>query len=229
MIKINLLPVRATKKKETAIQQIAIFCIGIVLVLAVTMTMYFVKRLQISDSKTDITTANSKISELKSKIGKLEELKSLKNEVKKKLDILTQLRKNKTGPAQRLAVLSEAAPDQLWLTAYSETDSNIKLSGLAFNEELIASFMRSLEASKDYMGVELLVSEQKESDGTKFKRFDIACKLRPSIDNSKPQPPSPAGSTKEHTTIRADSIWIHKLKKYLNCRRNRRLLFLYSS
>ena len=196
MIKINLLPVRAAKKKETAVQQIAIFCIGLVLVLAVTLTMYLVKRLQISDTKTDITTANTKINELKSKIGKLEELKNLKNEVKKKLDVLTQLRKNKTGPAQRLAILSETTPDQLWLTAYSESGSDIKLSGLAFNEELIASFMRSIEASKDYMGVELLVSEQKESEGTKFKRFDIACKLRPSIESSKPQSPAPIGQKK---------------------------------
>lgn len=191
MIKINLLPVRAAKKKETAIQQIVIFCLGIVLVLTVTSTMYFVKRLQISDTKNDITTANAKINELKSKIGKLEELKNLKNQVKKKLDVLTQLRKDKTGPAQRLATLSETAPDQLWLTAYSESGSDIKLSGLAFNEELIAAFMSSLESSKDYMGVELLVSEQKESEGTKFKRFDIACKLRPSIDTSKPQSSAP--------------------------------------
>jgi type IV pilus assembly protein PilN len=196
MIKINLLPVRAAKKKETAIQQIAIFCIGLVLVLAVTLTMYLVKRLQISDTKTDITTANTKINELKAKIGKLEELKTLKNEVKKKLDVLTQLRKNKTGPAQRLATLSDTSPEQLWLTAYSESGSDIKLSGLAFNEELIAAFMRSLEASKDYMSVELLVSEQKESDGTKFKRFDIACKLRPSFDSSKPQSSATDGPKK---------------------------------
>jgi type IV pilus assembly protein PilN len=187
MIKINLLPVRAAKKKETAVQQIAIFCIGLVLVLAVTMTMYLVKSLQISDTKTDISTANAKINELKSKIGKLEELKSLKNEVKKKLDVLTQLRKNKSGPAQRLATLSDTTPEQLWLTAYNESGSDIKMSGLAFNEELIASFMRGLEASKEYMGVELVVSEQKESDGTKFKRFDITCKLRPSIVSDKPQ------------------------------------------
>jgi len=196
MIKINLLPVRAAKKKETAVQQIAIFCMGLVVVLAVILTMYFVKCLQISDAKTDITTANTKINELKSKIGKLEELKSLKNEVKKKLDVLSQLRKNKSGPAQRLATLSETAPDQLWLTAYSETGSDIKLSGVAFNEDLIATFMRSLEASKDYMGVELLVSEQNESGGTKYKRFDIVCKLRPSIDSNKSQSPAADGSKK---------------------------------
>jgi len=189
MIKINLLPVRATKKKETAVQQISIFCLGLVLVFALAMTMYFVKRLQINDTHRDISTANAKINELKSRIGKLEELKNLKNQVKKKLDVLTQLRRNKTGPAQRLATLSESAPEQLWLTAYSETATDVKMSGMAFSEELIATFMKSLEASKDYMGVELVVSEQKESGGTKYKGFEITCKLRPSVEVAKAQAP----------------------------------------
>ena len=195
MIRINLLPVRAAKKKETAVQQIAIFCVMIVLILAVVLTMYFVKRLQISDTKNDISTANNKISELKTKIGKLEELKALKEQVKKKLDVLNQLRKNKTGPAHRLATISDSTPDQLWLTSYAENASEIKISGIALNEELIANFMRSLEASTDYMGVELVVSEQKETDGVKYKRFDITCKLRFTGDAPKAQLPAQTQKT----------------------------------
>lgn len=189
MIKINLLPIRAAKKKETAVQQIVIFCIGIVLVFSILMTLYFIKRLQIADTKNDISTANATISQLKSRIGKLEELKILKGQVKKKLDVLNQLRKNKTGPAQRLATLSSSAPDQLWLTSYSESGSDTKISGVAFNEELIASFMRALEGSQDYTKVELVVSEQMESQGNKYKRFDITCKLRSAIEAEKAQSP----------------------------------------
>ena len=100
MIKINLLPVRAAKKKETAIQQITIFCFSIVLVAVILMALYGLKLGQISSTKNDISSANIKINELKAKIGKLEELKKFKEQVKKKLDVLTQLRKNKTGPAQ---------------------------------------------------------------------------------------------------------------------------------
>jgi type IV pilus assembly protein PilN len=179
MIKINLLPVRAAKKKETAVQQLSIFGLGVLLVLAITMSMYFVKRLQVSNTREDIATANAKISELKKKIGKLEELKTLKDQVKKKLDVLSLLRANKAGPAQRLATLSEITPEQLWLTAYTENGTDVKISGLAFTEELIANFMRSLEASPDFMAVELLVSEQSTTSGAKLKKFDLSCKLEP--------------------------------------------------
>jgi len=177
MIKINLLPVRAAKKKETAFQQIAIFCIVVCLIGAIVMSLYVVKRVQVTAAKNDITAANDKINELKAKIGKLEELKALKEQVKKKLDVLAQLRKNKTGPAQRLATLSDLTPEQLWLTGYSEAGSEVKISGTAFTEELIAQFMRALESSKDFMSVELSVSEQTEISGTKLKKFDITMKL----------------------------------------------------
>jgi len=181
MIKINLLPVRAARKKETAIQQISIFCFSIVLVALVVIALYGLKLGQISSAKNDISAANAKISELKAKIGKLEELKKFKEQVRKKLDVLSQLRKNKTGPAQRLATLSDITPDKLWLTAYVESNDNIKLSGVAYTEDLIAQFMRSVQASNDYTGVELVVSEQKEISGTKLKSFELSFKLKSTV------------------------------------------------
>lgn len=177
MIRINLLPVRAAKKKETAVQQIVIFCVVLIVAAAIVMSLYFVKKVQVAGTRGDIAAANLKINELKAKIGKLEELKTLKEQVKKKLDVLAQLRKNKTGPAQRLVTLSDMTPDQLWLTGYSESGEMVKISGIALTEELIAQYMRALEASADYMSVELIVSEQTEVAGTKLKKFDVTMKL----------------------------------------------------
>lgn len=184
MIKINLLPVRAAKKKETAIQQFAIAGVVVVLIALIVTSLYVVKQVQVAAAKDDITSANNKINELKTKIGKLEELKTLKEQVKKKLDVLSQLRKNKTGPAQRLASLSDLTPDQLWLTNYSESGQDIKISGIAFTEDLIAQFMKVLEASNDFMAVELVVSEQTVVAEKKLKKFDITMKL----ESAAPQP-----------------------------------------
>jgi type IV pilus assembly protein PilN len=178
MIKINLLPVRAAKKKETAVQQITIFCASIAIVFVIAGALYAVRLGQISSTKNDISAANTKIIELKVRIGKLEALKTLKEQVKKKLDVLAQLRKNKTGPAQRLATISDITPEQLWLTAYAESGENVKIAGIAYTEDLIAQFMRSIQASNDFTGVELIVSEQKEITGSKVKSFELACRLK---------------------------------------------------
>jgi type IV pilus assembly protein PilN len=177
MIRINLLPVRAAKKKETALQQIFIFCAGVVSVLVIVLVMYGVKRGQMYSVNKDITAANAKNKELLDKIGELSKVEKLKEEVKKKLDVLTTLRKNKVGPATRLATLSDVTPDQLWLEKYKESAGQISISGLAYNEELIAQFIRALEASPEYEKVELLVSEQKDVGTSKLKRFDLTFKI----------------------------------------------------
>lgn len=191
MIKINLLPVRANKKKESAVQQLAIFGAVVILIAVIVGAMYGVKLAQISAAKEEIAAANKKIAELKTKIGKLEEIETLKGQVKKKLDVLAQLRKNKTGPAQRLSTLSDVTPEQLWLTAYSEGGGYVRISGVASTEELIAQYMRALEASNDFASVELVVSEQTELAGTKFKKFDITMKLRALLPVA---PATPAGA-----------------------------------
>jgi type IV pilus assembly protein PilN len=203
MIKINLLPVRAAKKKETAIQQISVFCVSLLVVLVVIAALYGLKLGQISSAKDDISAANNKINELKAKIGKLEELKKFKEQVKKKLDVLAQLRKNKTGPAQRLATLSDITPDKLWLTSYAESGDNVKLNGIALTEDLIAQFMRNIQSSSDYSGVELLVSEQRDYSGTKVKAFELSFKLKTAAvavaATAAPAAPaaSPANATKK--------------------------------
>lgn len=195
MIKINLLPHRAAKKKETAVQQLIVFGGCVVVVLAIAVSFWGVKLGQISTTKNDINSANAKIAELKTKIGKLDQLKKLKEEVRKKLDVLETLRKNKTGPASRLATLSDVTPEQLWLEKYKEAGTAVNLSGLAFNEELIAQYIRALEASKEFQKVELIVSEQKELGSFKLKQFELKMETEV-VKTASDQPQTPAGQAK---------------------------------
>jgi type IV pilus assembly protein PilN len=177
MIKINLLPVRAAKRKETARQQAVILGATLVLILLIALGAYSYFLIRISSTKDEISKSEQELSELKTKIGKINELEKLKAEVQKKLDVLNQLRREKTGPVNRLKTISQAVPDKLWVTGYSESGTSVTLSGVAFSEELIADFMRSIEQSPDFMGVELVVSEQVVVSGVKLKKFDLRFSL----------------------------------------------------
>lgn len=173
MIKINLLPVRAAKRKETARQQAFILIGAIICVVLIGISIYFYLLLKISSTKDEISRSEQEIAELKVKIGKINELEKLKAEVTKKLDVLNQLRRNRTGPVNRMMALSHAVPDKLWLNGYSENDNNVLLRGIAFSEEYIATFMKNLEASPEFSNVELVFSEQFEMTGLKMKKFEI--------------------------------------------------------
>ena len=173
MIKINLLPLRASKKKETARQQLSILVICVVGLLLIGLSAYGFLRGEIAEVKSEISSSESELAALKAKIGTIDNIKKLQAEVKKKLDVLEQLRRGKTGPAARLAALSDSVPPKLWLTRYSENGSSVSVSGVAMSEELIAIFMKSLQASGAFSNVELVVSEQSETGGVKAKRFEL--------------------------------------------------------
>ena len=186
MIKINLLPVRAAKKKETAKQQLMIFIFALIVFVGLAFLVYSYELIKIRTITQDNERSTKEIQRLKAIIGEIDNIKKLQDEVKKKLDILNRLRKEKTGPAIRLAKLSDATPEKVWLTKYVENGVNVAISGTAFNEDLIAAFMRNLQTSDAYANVELLVSEQVDSGGVKAKKFEISCILNPS---KKEEPP----------------------------------------
>jgi type IV pilus assembly protein PilN len=178
MIRINLLPLRASRKKETVRQQLSILALSVVGVLLVGLCLYLLLLAKTNTATAQIESSENEIKALKAKIGAIDNIKKLQAEVKKKLDVLSQLRREKSGPASRLAALSDAVPAKLWLTKYSETGGNVSVSGFALNEELIATFLRNLQTSGAYTNVELQVSEQANLGAETAKRFDIAFQLK---------------------------------------------------
>jgi len=178
MIKINLLPYRVSKKKETAQQQMIILAAIIAGALIALGAIYIITAGKIKTTKSEITKSENELADLKKKIGEIDNLKKLQSQVQKKLDILNQLRREKTGPAMRLARLSDIVPEKMWLTKYSESGTTVSISGFSYSEELIAEFMRNIQSSNEFTNVELQVSEQQEVNGIKLKKFDLTCALK---------------------------------------------------
>lgn len=190
MIKINLLPFRVSRKKETATQQLIIMGALLAVTLVAIGLVYTVTLGKIRTAKAEITRSEEELALLKKKIGEIDNLKKLQAEVQKKLDILNQLRKEKTGPAIRLARLSDIVSEKMWLTKYVESGTSVSISGLAYSEELIADFMNKIQSSPEFTNVELQVSEQQEVGGVKLKKFDLTCVLSLA---KKAEPPSAPG------------------------------------
>jgi len=190
MIKINLLPFRVSRKKETATQQLIIMGALLAVALVAIGLVYTVTLGKIRTAKAEITRSEEELALLKKKIGEIDNLKKLQAEVQKKLDILNQLRKEKTGPAVRLARLSDIVSEKMWLTRYVESGTSVSISGLAYSEELIADFMNKIQSSPEFTNVELQVSEQQEVGGVKLKKFDLTCALNLT---KKAEPPSAPG------------------------------------
>lgn len=177
MIKINLLPVRAAKKKETLRQQISIAVMSFVAVLLV--IGYFHVGITKSLSEVNARTASveEELKRTKAQIGEVSKYKEAKKVLEDKLGVIESLKKGKAGPVKMLDELSRVTPEKLWVSSFKEHDGGINIDGMAISEEVIAQFMTELEKSPAFKDIELVVTEQVVQAGLKLKKFSLTGKL----------------------------------------------------
>ena len=177
MIRINLLPVRAAKKKEAVQRHLALFAIGLVLILGALFVMFTMRSNTLADVNQKNSALEAEIANLKKIIGEVEEYKKQEARLNKKLEVIRTLRANKTGPVHMLDQLATRIPEKLWLTNLQESNKKVTLKGVSINTEVIATFMSRMEES-DYFAEVYLVSIQARDEGDlKLKEFTVTAKL----------------------------------------------------
>jgi type IV pilus assembly protein PilN len=144
MIRINLLPVRAVKKRELG-RQFLVVAVGFT-VMALIGNWYWYNTLATQRDKNQqrINETKQRIAELEKVIGEVNNINKRRKEVEEKLSILNKLRKGRTGPVRMLDALSTATPKKVYLTEFEEKSSAVKLIGRAVSHEDVADFMRGL-------------------------------------------------------------------------------------
>lgn len=155
MIKINLLPVRASKKREVGRQWLVFF----VLVVAATgIANYFWLSTfedKLNQAKKQIAKYESENAELKKIIGEVKDIKKEKEEMKQKLEVLNKLKDGRQGPVRVMDELATVIPARVWISSWEETGGAVTILGSGANNEEVASLMRKLKESKFFSNVSL--------------------------------------------------------------------------
>ena len=186
MIRINLLPVKATQKQEQFKGQLRIAAVTLLATVLLCALAYLQLHNWVEEAKADVEAKKLEITRLTKVIGEVNQYKKRIEELQAKLDILDKLEKSRTGPVLLLDELYKAMPDKVWLENFKQAGNKAVLNGVAVNEETVALFMGNLEASSQFAKVTLKVMQQVVKDGVKFHRFDLECTLenQPQIDLS---------------------------------------------
>ncbi len=177
MIRINLLPVRAAQKQQRLRAQLSVFFLCLILVFIACGALYVQKKSAIAGVKAEIADIEAQNRALQKKIGQVKDFEKKKADLEKKLEVLANLKANKSGPVHLLDQLSSALPDELWLTSFKETGGRITLSGIADTEKTVALFMKNLDASPYYQRIELTVTEQTKVGDKKMQKFTLDCNV----------------------------------------------------
>ncbi len=189
MIRINLLPVRAARKRENIRRQVSVFALSVFLVLSVMAYVTIHLGRNISD-------LNAKIEDAQGELKKLQAINKQVNEIKKKLEkleaksnIIGMLEADRAGPVRIMdALTSLVVAEKMWLTSLTETGKKMNLAGVATDNKTIADFMTRLEKSPYFKVVDLISSKQiKLEKDKKFKQFTITCWLSPRGPKKEPK------------------------------------------
>jgi type IV pilus assembly protein PilN len=190
MIKINLLPFRAARRKENIRRQISIYALSVVFSLAVMGYFYLDFNRQLAALEADKAEKKSELDSYAEASRKIEELKTKIKQIRSKLEVIRELEKNKSGPVRLLDEISMAVPrEKLWLSSLEENKGILTLRGTAMDNDTVALFMTNLERQEHIISVDLKSTrlENLEKYKLNVSDFVLTCKIYSYKEKAKPE------------------------------------------
>ncbi|MEC8425719.1 MAG: PilN domain-containing protein [Myxococcota bacterium] len=191
MIRINLLPVKISRRQEAVRSELLV--VGLVAgVLAAGLAAAFVS------VQSRVNTVRAENNGLQEEIRRVEEIakdvkkaEELKAELQRKLGVIKQLKASKSGPVHLMDELSLATPEKLQLQQLDERSRRLEFAGVAVSNEVISQFLTNLEQSEYFDDVFLNAIDQVDTEGVKLKNFSISARLV--VPGTEAEPSAPSG------------------------------------
>lgn len=176
MIRINLIPEPERKEVRGTGEIFMGICVLAALFAAI-VAIHILQGNRIEEVNRRIAKAEKRIKELEVIKKKVDEFKAKNAELNRRIEIINVLEKNRTGPLYVMDALSQAIPNKAWIDEFTEKGSQTKLVGIADNEFTVADFMKALQTSPYFVGVELGVIKKTELRKLDLRAFVINTKL----------------------------------------------------
>jgi type IV pilus assembly protein PilN len=178
MIRINLLPFRAARKRENIKRQVSFFGLSVLLLLVAMAYTFLDLNNRLSDAKAEESRLNAELAKYQKDIARINSLKKKIELIKTKLDVIKTLEQGKQGPVRLLDELTRAVPkDRLWLSSLAESKGKLNLRGMARDNETVAEFMVNLELSPYISTVDLQSTQSTAMQGVTLSDFSLQCNI----------------------------------------------------
>jgi type IV pilus assembly protein PilN len=179
MIRINLLPVRAARRRENIRRQVSVFALCVVLTVSAMGYLAISMTHTISDLTDKIEAAQTDLKRYQAIEKRVNKIKGELQKLNEKMDIIAKLEENRAGPVLIMDALTGlVVAEKMWLTNLTEGGGKMNLEGVAMDNKTIADFMTRLEKSPYFNVVDLISSKQvKLEKDKKFKKFTMTCQL----------------------------------------------------
>jgi len=193
MIKINLL---AEGKRPAAVRKVKpsqllegkdfgmwLLVAGLVLGLAAVGLLWYLRHTTIVEKDVEIVEAEKEVEELSSVIKEVDDYKSKKTELERKIKVINDLKLNQRGPVKVMDDISRSLPELLWLDHLTMSANTIELDGRAFNTNAVANFIENLDKVPEF-GEPTLKDTQEQTGGVYKFVINLNYSFTPKEDKS---------------------------------------------
>lgn len=177
MIRINLLPQKRNRRQEAVQAELSLVGVGAGVLVAVLLVVHLLSVGRATNIRADNATLQVDINQKQTIVEEIEKAKVAHEDLTQRLDVIKQLKANKSGPVRMLDELAMSTPDKLQLTSLISEGGDIELKGISVSHEMIGQFLTRLEESDYFTDVLLIEIDQTEVDGTKLKSFEVKCRF----------------------------------------------------
>ena len=173
MVRINLLPVRVSKKKEAGKQQLLLFALLLVVGILANGWYHQRRATELEALRRRLAKTQADIAQLDKIIGEVKTIRQQQQQLQEKLDVLDKLKQGRTGPVRMLDELTAITPKRLWLKRMEEKSGKVTFLGGATSVEDVSVFMGALKNSKYFADVELKRTDSKTEGPFRTVEFTI--------------------------------------------------------
>jgi len=177
LITINLLPVREERRKAGLRQLVIVTVAALVGSICAVSAFHYRMLAEIETAKRAIVATQQEIDRFGPELAQVEEYRRVKADIEKKLEVISQLSDARSGPVHIFDELAMAMPERVWVTSIGVRGTQIEMSGMSLDNELVALFLTALDESPYFKNVELIRTEAQQMGGFKLNAFGLNATL----------------------------------------------------
>lgn len=188
MIKVNLLspekkestaaegPVSFAKAEQTTSNvNIPAIVAAVAIVLGVVGAIFWMQNDKIGRLRNDSARLKTEMTRYTETLKTIDELENTRNQLKKKIEIINELKGHQQEVVKMMDKVSEALPDWAWITEMTFSSGSVTIAGKALTNNLIADFISRLKDSNYFPSVDYKDSQLKVLQGVEVYEFRLAC------------------------------------------------------
>ena len=176
MIRINLLPYRAARKKENIRIQVNVFLGSVFIVILLVLWSNALLGGKIKNLNSEIANTREQVAKYKKINAEIAEIKKKLKVLDQKIQVIESLQAGRKVPVQNLDSLYKLLVEKrMWYSQITEKGNTFSLKGIALDNHTVADFMTRVEKSDRFQNVRLSSIKQYELKGKelKLKQFEV--------------------------------------------------------